>query len=259
MFSKVARAIPVKSKSSAEVARAFENEIILNSGFKPVYVQCDKGKEFLGEFQTMLARYGIKFYTSENNDIKCAVVERFNRTLKEKIYKYITYKNSYRYIDVLPSIVESYNTTYHRSIGMAPNEVNVNNSQIVAERLYPPKPTKFKYKFHLNDTVRISIERMVFRKGYLGNWSEELFTITAKYPTVPVTYQVSDLNGQPVKGKFYEFEIQKVEKPADDYYTVEKILKTRKRSGRTEYYVKWLGYDDSFNSWTDSIRSQNVN
>jgi len=74
----------------------------------------------------MLQRHNIRFYTSDNYDIKAAVVERFNRTLKTKMYKYFTFKN----IDVLQDLVDSYNATYHRSIGMAPNEVNATNEQL---------------------------------------------------------------------------------------------------------------------------------
>ena len=104
-------------------------------------VQSDKGTEFINStFQSMLRRQNIKFYTSENEDIKAAVVERFNRTLKTKMYRYFTAKNTRRYIDVLPDLLHSYNHTYHRSIGMAPVEVDANNEDVVRARLYPLKP-----------------------------------------------------------------------------------------------------------------------
>ena len=72
----------------------------------------------------MLRRRGIKFYTSENEDLKAAVVERFNRTLKTKMFRYFTHVNTRRYLDVLDDLLHSYNNTHHRSIGMAPSEVN---------------------------------------------------------------------------------------------------------------------------------------
>ena len=91
-------------------------------------VQSDKGTEFLNStFQAMLRRHGIKFYTSENEDLKAAVVERFNRTLKSKMFRYFTHANMRRYLDVLNDFLHSYNNTYHRSIGMAPSEVNADN------------------------------------------------------------------------------------------------------------------------------------
>jgi hypothetical protein len=68
----------------------------------------------------------------------------------------------------------------------------------------------------------------VFQKGYLPNWTEEIFEIAEKHPTYPMTYGLKDLAGEDIKGKFYEQEIQKVVK-TDDVYEIEKILKTRKR------------------------------
>jgi hypothetical protein len=84
---------------------------------KPAMIQSDKGTEFLNSiFQSMLKRHDVKFYTSENEDIKAVVVERFNRTLKSKMYRYFTHTNTRRYVDVLLDLLNSYNRTYHRSI-----------------------------------------------------------------------------------------------------------------------------------------------
>jgi len=95
-------------------------------------VQSDKGTEFVNStFQSMLRRRGIKFYTSENEDIKAAVVERFNRTLKEKMYRYFTSKHTRRYTDILQYLVYAYNHTHHRSIGMAPADVTADNEDVV--------------------------------------------------------------------------------------------------------------------------------
>ena len=102
-------------------------------------LQTDKGSEFVNStFQSMLKRHNIHFYTSENADIKAAIVERFNITLKTKMYKYFTFKNTWRYIDVLQQLVE-YNATHHRTIGMPPDEVNVDTEELVRSRLYPQK------------------------------------------------------------------------------------------------------------------------
>jgi len=137
---------------------------------------------------------------------------------------------------------------------MKPSEVNSSNEQQVRERLYPLKPKNLKWKFELNDSVRISMQRQPFQKGYMGNWSEELFTISKRYPTDPVTYGVQDLAGECIKGRFYEYELQKVTK-SDDVYIVEKIIKTRKRAGKIEYFVKWRSYPDKFNSWVDNVET----
>ena len=81
----------------------------------PNMVQSDEGTEFLNStFQGKLKRCGIKFYTSKNEDLKVSVIERFNKTLKSKMYRYFTHKNTRRYVDVLDDMLHSYNNTQHR-------------------------------------------------------------------------------------------------------------------------------------------------
>ena len=109
----------------------------------------------------------------------------------------------------MEDLVASYNMTFHRSIGMAPNDVTFDNVDVITKRLYPEKPEP-KWKYNAGDTVRISKYKNVFQKGYLRNWTEEIFTIAERYSTHPVTYGLKDLKGEDIKGKFYEQEIQKV-------------------------------------------------
>jgi len=130
----------------------------------------------------MLLRRGIKFYTSENEDLKAAVVERFNRTLKAKMYRYSTHTITKRYVDVLDDLL------HHRSIGMSLAEVNEENESVVRSRLYPLKNRKsYTWKYDVGDRVRIIMRRQPFRKSYLGNWSEEIFEIALRLLTMPVT------------------------------------------------------------------------
>ena len=146
VFSKRAWAVPLRTKTGRDVTQAFEQIL---SEQKCNMVQGDKGAEFMNStFQSMLRERGIKFYTSENEDIKAAVVERFNRTLKTKMFRYFTHENTRRYVYVLPDLIHSYNNTHHRSIGMAPVEVNVDNED-VRNRLYPKKPELYKWKIGL--------------------------------------------------------------------------------------------------------------
>lgn len=254
VFSKRARAIPLKTKSGSEIVDAFRR--LIENGEKCTFLQTDKGSEWLNsKFQTFLRENDIRFYTSENEDIKAAVVERFNRTLRMKMNRYFTGKNTYRFVDVLDALIRSYNNTKHRSIGMAPNEVDASNEHLVRKRLYPLKKLagKPKWKFAQGDHVRISARKTAFEKGYYAKWSEEIFVVKHRYPTVPPTYGIEDLSGEPIKGRFYAQELQKIVKPVDEVYTVEKIVKTRKRAGKIEYFVKWRGYPDKFNSWVDDV------
>ena len=99
-------------------------------------VQSDKGVS-LPYIPILLRRHGIKFYTSKNEDIKAAVVERFNKTLKKKMYRYFTARHTRRYVDVLLDLMLSYSRTYHRSIGMTSMDVTPYNEDVVQARLYP--------------------------------------------------------------------------------------------------------------------------
>src|SRR6267154_547462 len=137
-FSRYAWVVPIKSKHATIVTEAFSSLLIDR---RPTYVQSDKGSEFINStFQSFLKSENIRFYTSENDDIKCALVERFNRTLKTRMWRYFTYSNSLRYIDVLPSLVKSYNETIHSSIKMAPSLVTVHNESKLRKKTVRSKP-----------------------------------------------------------------------------------------------------------------------
>ena len=88
----------------------------------------------------------------------------------------------------------------------------------------------------------------------MASWSEEIFTIVTHNPSDPVTYEIADYSGEKIKGKFYELELQRIVKE-DDVYKVEKVSKTRKIGSIKEYFVKWTGYPDSFNSWVTDLKA----
>ena len=249
VFSRYAFAEAVKDKRGSTVANAFEKIFAIRA---PNMLQTDRGLEFLNaSVQAVFRKHDVRHYFSLNDDIKAALIERFNRTLKSRLYRVMTYRKTSRWIDVLSDVLDSYNRSRHRSIGMAPIDVVPENADEVAKRLYPPKPP-LKYKYDVGERVRIAKYKHVFQKGYLPNWSEEVFEIAEKHPTYPVTYGLKDLAGESIKGKFYEQELQKVTK-TDDVYEVEKVLKTRRRGGKIEYFVKWKGYPDKFNSWVTEV------
>lgn len=249
VFSKYGFAIPLKDKKGPTVSAALET---IFSERTPTFLQTDRGVEFLNHHvQDILRKHRVQHYSSLNDDIKAACVERFNRTLKSRIYRYLTHHHTNRWVDALQPVVDSYNRTVHRSIGMSPIDVTPEKEDEIAHRLYPPKP-KLSWKYQIGDRVRIGKYKNVFAKGYLPNWTEEIFSIAERHPTHPITYGLIDASGEAIKGKFYEQEIQKVEK-TDDVYEVERVLKTRKRDGQIQYYVQWKGYPSKFNSWTTDV------
>ena len=101
--------------------------------------------------------------------------------------------------------------------------------------------------------MRISMATRPFRKGYLPNWTTELFTISARIARRPPVYRLKDYGGEELEGTFYEQELQRIIQK-NDLYTVEEVLQTRKRRGKTEYFVKWLGYPAKFNSWVVDLQ-----
>jgi transposase InsO family protein len=249
VFSKRAFAIPLKDKRGASVTKAFET---IFAETTPTMLQTDRGTEFLNvEVQKLFRDRKINHYWSLNDDIKSAVVERFNRTLKTRMFRYFTHRNSNKWVDVLSDLIKAYNSSYHRTIGMAPDDVTSTNENEIAKRMYPDKP-KLVWKYNIGDRVRISKYKNIFEKGYLKNWSDEMYVIFDRYPTFPVTYGLRDLGDEEIKGKFYEQEIQLVSK-IDDVYIVEKVLKTRKRNGIVESLIQWRGYPSKFNSWSSDV------
>ena len=173
---------------------------------------------------------------STHNEGKSVVAERFIRTLKSKIYKYMTSISKNVYIDKLDDIVNEYNNTYHATIKIKPIDVK-DNTYINTNKEINNKDPKFK----VGDRVRISEYKNIFAKGYTPNWSEEVFVIKKVKNTVPLTYVINDLNGEEITGTFYEKELQKTNQ---EEFRIEKVIK---RKGN-KIYVKWKGYDNSFNS-----------
>ena len=138
------------------------------------------------------------------NEGKSFIAERFVRTIKIKIYKYMTSVSKNVYIDKLDDIIGEYNNTYHRTIKMKPIDVK-DNTYIDFKKEVNDKDPEFKVGEH----VRISKYKNVFSKGYTPNWSEEVFVISKIKKTVPWTYVINDLNGEEIMGIFYEKELQK--------------------------------------------------
>ena len=239
-FSKYGWIVPLKDKKGETVAKALKN---IFKERKPEKLWTDKGREFYNKDVKGL----VELYSTENEE-KSSIVERWIRTMKEKMWKYFTDNNTYTYINVLPDLVKDYNNTVHSSIKMTPiNASKKKNELTVWRNLYPNmlKINDITPKFSVGDEVRIIKKKKVFEKGYTTRWTEEIFTITKIQNTNPVTYKLADLQGEEIKGTFYEPELQKTEQ---QIFRIEKIIK--KEKGKS--LVKWKGYSDKFNSWVDN-------
>ena len=254
-FSKFAWVVPVARKDTDSIVQAITTLLKESAPRKPKRLQTDKGKEFLNKpVQDLLAKQGIKHFVTEN-ETKAAMVERFNRTLKTRLWTYMTANNTDRYIDVLPQVVKSYNHSVHRSIGMRPADVKQKHVQQIFHKLYGKhfaSTTKQK-SLPVGETVRLSNVRTVFTKGYRPNWTRELFHVTASHPEPNKrVYKLQDWAGDNIAGRFYPEEIQSIAPPDENTdYLVERTIKKRKaRDGSgLEYLVKWQGWSEKFNTW----------
>lgn len=251
VFSKFAWVECIKSKSALDVLEAFKS---ITKTANPKYLQTDQGSEFFNKhMKEYLKTKSITLYATDSNK-KASIIERFNRTLRDKLWRYFTYIGTSKYFDILNEIVENYNNSYHRSIKDKPSNVNLKNQKQIFRNLYGydmeegPEDTIERFKFKVGDKVRIVKYKTLFDKGYKANWTTEIFRIDKVYPTLPPTYTLVDYNNERIKGEFYENELQKIEKQ-DDVYQVEYIVKTKGKKPNRQYLVKWLGYPESFNSW----------
>ena len=109
------------------------------------------------------------------------------------------------------------------------------------------KSTRPKVRFEVGETIRIPHEVGLLNKGYYSNWKDQLYKITSIKNTFPrKTFKISDEADKEYKRSLYPEEVQKV---SENLYRIEKIIRQRKTKGKTEYFVKWLEYSDSYNSW----------
>lgn len=259
VLSKFAWVECLRDKSASTVRSAFEKILKRAEGRVPILVQSDKGKEFVGSaFSDFLKKRGITYRTVRNPDVKAAVVERLNRTLKERMYRYFTHKNTHRYVDVLQSIVHAYNHTLHTGIRMIPAKVNIRNAAEaranLLQRAIGQRKRSNAHIFNVGDYVRISRNKGVFEKGYTKNFSEEIFRITrVSHRQNLRTYELADLQGETIDGFFYPEELSLVGEAravgADQEYKVERVVKSRGKGRGKEVLVKWVGYPEKFNSW----------
>ncbi|XP_048510502.1 uncharacterized protein LOC125500732 [Athalia rosae] len=171
VLSKYAWVVPLKCRTANFVAGRLQH-VLTTTPRRLVLLQTDKGEEFVGQtLRKLLSDNGIRYRTTFNPEIKAVIVERFNWTLKKRLWRYFTHKNSQRYVDVSPLIFQAYNETRHSSIGMSPAEVTLENAaeaRAYMQKRYPARRIG-RPQFRENDIVRISKTEGTFQKGYEAN------------------------------------------------------------------------------------------
>ena len=108
-------------------------------------------------------------------------------------------------------------------------------------------------RFNIGDQVRVSYRREPFDREYGQRWSREIFVIAEGRMRVGIpVYKLNDWDGEPIKGTFYQAQLQKVTAHEDNSFKIEKILRRRRRKGKTQLLVSWKGWPDKFNQWVDA-------
>ena len=244
-FSRMAYVEPLLDKSARSVEIGFK-KILKKMGYKPLNVQSDSGTEFVNKtFRSLMEKEKINFFSTKDSQIKCALVERLIRTIMMRLYRYFTKNNTHRFLDVLPYIIESYNSTTHSTLGFSPKQVSPKNIEVIWNRLYKPRKVKKKYhqKIKEGDFVRIPKTKKSFTKGFRSNWTGEIFLVRQILNTEPPTFNLSDLLGENIEGIFYREELLKT--PFPDSFEIEEIIDKKK----DKYLVRWKFYPKKFDSW----------
>lgn len=249
IFSRYGWAVALKDKKANSIVHGFET-IFKTTSRRPTRLFTDKGKEFINKrFQQYLKENDVQYYHTNNPDIKCAIVERWQKTLKSKIFKRFTAVENERYVDgLLQKVVHAYNHTYHKSIKMTPAEVTEKRVLEVYKNLYEGVPrTSHRTKFKVGQHVRITREKHCHEKGYTTNWSQEIFQVSQVLRHAVPMYRLQDLDSDPVEGAFYEMELQAVKKPT--VFKIAYIVDTRGKGTRKKHLVHWKGYPEKSRSW----------
>lgn len=224
VLSKYAWVEPVKDKSAFSTTKALMNILKRSEGRQPQMLRSDRGKEFKNNiFRSFLHGKNIKQQFPQTTSLfKCAVVEAFNKTIKNKMFRYFTLRgNNYRrYIDVLQDLVRSYNNTVHSTIAMRP--IAVKPADVPKIYAYTHRRHRndrqlldtTKPKFNVNDHVRVIKKKTAFDGGYQEKWGREVFLVTKIINKAPYRlFELIDLKNHAIDGKFYAQELQRVAKP----------------------------------------------
>ena len=209
-FSKKLWTRALKSKSGEETAKALRS--ILESMKYPVQTMIfDEGLEYVNKYVSeLLAEYNIHSYHIKSR-LKASSAERVNRTIKEKLWKYFTKTGRERWVDILEDITENYNKTYHRTIKMAPDEVNWDNRETVFKTSFPKIKEKISCRLKVGDKVRVALRKDVFEKGYTQNWSKDVFEITNVFQKNGVCwYRIKGEDGKIYPKSKYFYELNKI-------------------------------------------------
>ena len=255
IFTRHVWCTPLLSKRAPIVLKGFK-DILASTDRSPHILRSDEGSEFKNRiFIAYLKEKGINLIHNEMKT-KANYIERFWRTLRVKIHRYMHENNTNRFIDKLQDFVKAYNNTYHRGIKARPSEITFKN-ELKFYKAQKDRSDKYvndniKYKFSIGDKVRISHLSHPFKRSFDQQHTPEIFTVfkRSKRQGLPI-YEVKDCSDSPIKGKLYQEELTLVDLPDDVSWPIDRVFRNKKRKidGVVHYLVKWRNYPDACNSY----------
>ena len=260
IFSRYVWTVRLKTKTGQEMVKALKS--VFAQGRKCRQLRTDKGTEFLNRHvEKYLKEVGVKHFETQNQP-KSSYAERAIRTIKGRLSRYMTYKQTHNWVNVLREVTSSYNNTYHRGIKQSPASIRDKDEVYQWKLQYDTLPEKAKgkapyakYRFKIGEEVRISFLRRAFQKQHDERWSREIFTITDRTMRNGIPqYTIQDYSGTIIKGKFYQNQLLKAY--PSETFLIERVIRRRKRSGKEEVLVKWKGWDKRYNSWIKATELQ---
>lgn len=245
VFSKRAWVTPLKSKTATEVKDALE---MILTQHKFNRVTTDAGGEFVNaKVAKMLKGLGVK-HTIARNQGKAVIAERFIRTFRGKLSKYLEHYNTKAWIQDLDKITQGYNATIHRTTGIAPDKMTQKKAKVLWWKIYKPRGSTPKVKpfaFSIGDNVRVSRLKGSFAKESEDNWSRELFKIKRRFRKQSINlYQLEDWLGSDIVGTWYASELSAAKADPETMWRVERVIKHRKSKGVKQALIKWLGWGE---------------
>ena len=262
-FSRFAKALALRRKDAKSMVAAMKTMLERDDVFKGVTrLFVDRGREFYNaSLLNFLESRHIKTYSVSSQETKSAIAERFIRSLKGRLYRYMTAHNTLEYVSILEGVIQSYNHTRHSRLGKTPAEVHaMRKPEEIMEQFKrihhyksqeKPRNTTSR-QLNIGDYVRLvgADRASKFSRGFNIQNTEEIFKIdTVDHRQYPIAYTLKDLSNKPILGLFYREELVKVQLP--EVFPI-KIKRSRVVNGRKQFYVSWVGYDSSQDGWIDA-------
>ena len=253
-FTKYAWAYPTKNIRCETALNCFK-DLFSKLEKLPEKIATDKGSEFkCAAFEKYMKENGIKHYFSQT-ERKCAMVERFQLTIQQLLYKLMRQYRHKKWTTLLPTAMKIYNSRKHSFIKMSPENGEKEENQLEIRKEYYKKylkaeKHKVKPKYKVGDLVRIWNKRPKFFRGYYENFTIEYFVVSKVISDQPnPKYKLKDIMDEDYEGTFFQNELVSFNPDAEQTYEIEKILRTKGSGNTKQYFVKWWGWPEKFNQW----------